>query len=94
MRAPADRRPDLPRWTAQSALDPVADFHLRNGASVLAVHWQADLSAAGRAKSYGMMVNYEYAFDALGPNSAAYRGRCEVHASPAVRELASGGEGS
>ena len=41
--------------------DPVANFHLRNGASIAHLHWGADLSSRGRAGSYGIMVNYECA---------------------------------
>ena len=41
--------------------DPVANFHLRNGASIAHLHWGADLSSRGRAGSYGIMVNYQCA---------------------------------
>ena len=41
--------------------DPVANFHLRNGASVAHLRWGADLSSRGRAGSYGIMVNYQCA---------------------------------
>lgn len=40
------------------ALDPVANFHLRNGASVWRINWKGNLSERGRTASYGMMVNY------------------------------------
>ena len=40
--------------------DPVARFHLGNGASIHALHGDADLSAKGIAQSGGMMVNYLY----------------------------------
>ena len=38
------------------ALDPVANFHLRNGASLLRLNWRADLSTAGLRRSHGLMV--------------------------------------
>ncbi|MEL7117602.1 MAG: malonyl-CoA decarboxylase, partial [Pseudomonadota bacterium] len=40
--------------------DPVARFHLANGAALQAVHPRADLSENGRAQSAGAMVNYIY----------------------------------
>ncbi|MYA89732.1 MAG: decarboxylase, partial [Boseongicola sp. SB0662_bin_57] len=41
-------------------LDPVARFHLGNGALVHAIHSDADLSDTGIAQSSGVMVNYLY----------------------------------
>ena len=40
--------------------DPVARFHLGNGARVELIHWAADLSAKGVKQSFGLMVNYLY----------------------------------
>jgi malonyl-CoA decarboxylase len=40
--------------------DPVARFHLGNGAQIYAVHADADLSENGLAQSSGAMVNYHY----------------------------------
>ncbi len=50
--------------------DPVARFHLGNGACVERLNWGADLSRKGRAQSCGMMVNYLYAPEALDDNLA------------------------
>ncbi len=50
--------------------DPVARFHLGNGACVERLNWGADLSRKGRAQSCGMMVNYLYVPDALDDNLA------------------------
>ena len=41
-------------------LDPVARFHLGNGARVERLNWGGDPSAKGLKQSYGMMVNYLY----------------------------------
>jgi malonyl-CoA decarboxylase len=41
-------------------LDPVAHFHLNNGALVSRIYWLADTSAHGMDQSYGMMVSYRY----------------------------------
>jgi malonyl-CoA decarboxylase len=40
--------------------DPVARFHLGNGARVEHIHWAADLSGKGVKQSFGLMVNYLY----------------------------------
>ncbi len=40
------------------ALDLVANFHLRNGASVWRLNWRADPSQRGLSQSYGIRVNY------------------------------------
>ncbi|MBY4895396.1 malonyl-CoA decarboxylase domain-containing protein [Cupriavidus sp. AU9028] len=50
--------------------DPVARFHLGNGACVERLNWSADLSPKGRAQSCGMMVNYVYVPEALDDNLA------------------------
>lgn len=41
-------------------LDPVARFHLGNGASVERIHWGGDPSPKGHKQSFGLMVNYLY----------------------------------
>ena len=40
--------------------DPVARFHLRNGARLERINWLADISAKGLRDSVSMMVNYVY----------------------------------
>lgn len=41
-------------------IDPVARFHLGNGARVERLNWLADPSPKGIKQSYGLMVNYLY----------------------------------
>ncbi len=41
-------------------LDPVARFHLGNGARIERINWFADPSVKGIKQSYGLMVNYLY----------------------------------
>jgi malonyl-CoA decarboxylase len=41
-------------------VDPVARFHLGNGARVERLNWAGDLSNKGLKQSYGLMVNYLY----------------------------------
>ena len=47
--------------------DPVAKFHLRNGARVLRAIPNADSSEKRKAQSYGNMVNYDYTPNILVP---------------------------
>jgi malonyl-CoA decarboxylase len=41
-------------------LDPVARFHLGNGARIERLNWYGDPSTKGLKQSFGMMVNYLY----------------------------------
>lgn len=68
-------------------LDPVARFHLGNGALVHAVHPDADLSENGMAKSGGVMVNYLYDLPSLAKNLERFGTKNEVVATSAVRSL-------
>jgi malonyl-CoA decarboxylase len=52
-------------------LDPVARFHLGNGARVERLNWAADPSAKGLKQSYGLMVNYLYDLKRLDKHRAA-----------------------
>ena len=47
-------------------LDPVARFHLGNGARLERINWLADTSAKGLRQSLGLMVNYVYALERRG----------------------------
>jgi len=69
-------------------LDPVARFHLGNGAMLERVNWLADVSAAGLARSLGMMVNYVYRLEDVEKNHEAYVKEHRVIASRAVEKLA------
>ena len=55
------------------ALDPVAHFHLLNGAFIWRLNWLADTSPNGLQRSHGLMVNYRYHIPDIGRNSDAYR---------------------
>jgi malonyl-CoA decarboxylase len=73
------------------ALDPVAHFHLSNGARVEQLNWLADTSKRGLEQSAGIMVNYLYRLADIEANHEAYRGEGRVAASSAVRNLARAG---
>jgi malonyl-CoA decarboxylase len=73
------------------ALDPVAHFHLSNGARVERLNWLGDASAKGLQQSLGVMVNYLYRLGDIEANHEAYRGEGRVAAASAVRNLARAG---
>ena len=69
------------------ARDPVAHFHLTNGAQVERLHWFADSSAHGLAQSAGMMVNYRYNLNRIEAHHEAYTGDGKVTAATAVTRI-------
>ncbi|HTQ33924.1 MAG TPA: malonyl-CoA decarboxylase [Stellaceae bacterium] len=69
------------------AADPVAHFHLTNGARVERLNWLGDTSEKGLQQAAGLMVNYLYRLDHIEANHEAYRGEGRVAASSAVRRL-------
>ena len=68
--------------------DPVARFHLGNGASVHAVHANADISPKGMQQSAGMMVNYLYDLSKVEANHTNFVEHGEITVSKAVKALA------
>jgi malonyl-CoA decarboxylase len=68
-------------------IDPVARFHLGNGARLERVNFLGDPSPKGMKQSYGMMVNYLYDLDDIERNHEAYAEKGEVITSPGVRRL-------
>jgi len=69
------------------AFDPVAHFHLTNGAHIEQLNWMGDRSEKGLRQSYGLMVNYLYRLDRIESNSAAYVELGEAATSQAVKAL-------
>jgi malonyl-CoA decarboxylase len=51
--------------------DPVARFHLGNGARVERLNWAGDPSPKGHKQSYGLMVNYLYDLKRLDKHRTA-----------------------
>ena len=66
------------------AIDPVARFHLGNGASLHAIHWAADVSEKGLNQSIGIMVNYLYDLSSIEENHDAYFDQGEIAMSRTV----------
>ena len=68
-------------------LDPVARFHLANGARLERLNWGADVSASGLTNSFGLMVNYVYGLSELERNHEAYAQQARVVASRDIEKL-------
>ncbi len=66
-------------------LDPVARFHLGNGARLERINWLADTSEKAIAQAHGLMVNYLYDLDDIEKNHEAYAEGRTVVASNAVQ---------
>ena len=67
------------------ALDPVAHFHLLNGASIWRLNWLADTSPNGLKRSHGLMANYSYHLPDISRNSDGYRMNRTIAISNDVR---------
>lgn len=68
-------------------LDPVANFHLANGARLEKVNWLADLTEAGLKRSYGIMVNYYYELSDIEKNHEEYVTKARIVASRSVKSM-------
>jgi malonyl-CoA decarboxylase len=71
-------------------LDPVARFHLGNGARLERINWQADISAKGLREAHGLMCNYRYEPRDIERNHEAYQNERFVAASRQVHALLRG----
>ena len=79
-------------WKDGHVIDPVARFHLGNGARLERVNWAADFSAKGLAQSFGMMVNYVYDLGDVERNHEEYVNLHRAAASGAIEKLAASAE--
>jgi malonyl-CoA decarboxylase len=90
-------RPALLRAAAQYFLasgsmpgrhvDPVARFHLGNGARLERLNFAGDPSERGLRESYGLMVNYLYKPDEIETNHERFVGRGEIAAATSILDL-------
>ena len=76
----SDRKDQLPN-------DPVAKFHLGNGAILERINLNADLSSKGLNQSKGVMVNYLYNLETLEENHELFFKTKEVKQSDAIKSL-------
>jgi malonyl-CoA decarboxylase len=69
------------------ALDPVAHFHLSNGAVMERLNWLGDTSGNGFDQSAGIMINYLYDLATIDDNHEAYADGGKITASSDIRGL-------
>ena len=87
LRAAAARFITTARDRKGQVRDPVARFHLSNGARLEAVHSDADLSDKGRREGHGVMVNYLYDLGEIEANHVRLFELDSVAVSSGVAEL-------
>ena len=68
-------------------IDPVARFHLGNGARLERINWQGDISPKGLREAHGLMCNYRYELKDIERNHEAYVNDGTVAASRHVHAL-------
>lgn len=68
--------------------DPVARFHLNNGARLERVNWLGDVSPKGLSEGAGFMVNYVYDLGDIEENHEQFAHNGPIAASRQVRALA------
>lgn len=69
-------------------LDPVARFHLGNGASLHRINWPGDTSEKGCHQAHGLMVNYLYEIDRIEQNHEAFSREGTVVCASDIRRQA------
>jgi malonyl-CoA decarboxylase len=74
------------RTTEGKPVDPVARFHLGNGAQLERLNYLGNTSAKGLAQAHGMMVNYLYDLAKIEHNHEAFAEKGHVVSSPAVQK--------
>ncbi len=72
----------------QDPADPVARFHLGNGAQLRRLNWLSDCSVDGIQRSAGITANYVYRLSALERNHQTYASHHTVMASRRLESLA------
>lgn len=70
--------------------DPVARFHLGNGARLERINWMGDRSKRGLEQSFGMLVNYVYELEELERNHEAFHEMDTVLHGKSVQQLLPG----
>ncbi|MCF8150328.1 MAG: malonyl-CoA decarboxylase [Burkholderiaceae bacterium] len=76
------------RGDERQPLDPVARFHLGNGARLERINPLGDASAKGLKQSFGVMVNYLYDLNDLEDNVESFAREGTIATTAAVRRLA------
>ncbi|MFB9971200.1 malonyl-CoA decarboxylase [Pseudoroseomonas cervicalis] len=89
-------RPPLLRLVAEyltrpnsgmGAIDPVARFHLGNGAQLERINWLGNTAPRGMEESFGVMVNYLYDPERIEANHEAFTRSGSIARSAAVEAM-------
>lgn len=67
--------------------DPVARFHIGNGATLERVNLNADVSSKGLSQSYGIMANYLYDLDVVEENHELFFKNKIVQTSNLIKSI-------
>ncbi len=67
--------------------DPVANFHLSNGANLKQINWQANNTKKGYQESFGIMVNYHYELNKIEDNHENYMSNGTIAATKFLYSL-------
>ncbi len=91
----ADLAPQVQEWAARyfveaktasgGPVDPVARFHLGNGASAHRINWPGDLAAGALTRSHGVMINYLYEPDEIEARHEAFVADGTIVCGPELR---------
>ena len=73
------------KGTGGRPIDPVARFHLGNGARLERLNWLGDTSPKGLREAHGLMVNYLYDLRYIEANHEAFANHGTIAAAAAVR---------
>jgi malonyl-CoA decarboxylase len=69
------------------AINPVAHFHLGNGASIYKIHTDANSNQIAIDDSWGVMVNYFYDLDLVAKNHESYANKDPIVVSPKLSKF-------
>ncbi len=72
---------------ANQPFDPVTRFHLGNGAEIVNINWDADISERGLSQSIGLMVNYRYNPAKIVSNHEMYINNGKIAYSSKVKKM-------
>jgi malonyl-CoA decarboxylase len=97
----ASLAPQVQAWAARyfveaktksgAPVDPVARFHLGNGAAAHRINWPADLAPGALRRAHGVMINYLYELDAIEARHEAFVADGTIACGPEVRRALQGG---
>nr|WP_264214763.1 malonyl-CoA decarboxylase family protein [Leisingera thetidis] len=73
------------KTAAGAPVDPVARFHLGNGASAYRVNWPADLAKGALERAHGVMINYLYELDEIESRHESFANEGSIACGPSMR---------